>query len=63
MTAASKNFYINKLDNIVDKYNNVYHGTIKIKPADVNSSEHFEFDVENYDKDPKIELGDHFKIS
>ena len=62
MTAASKNVYIHKLDNIVDKYNNVYLRTIKIKPADVNSSEYFEFDVENYDKDPKIEFGDHFKI-
>ena len=28
--------YINKLDEIVDKYNNTYHSTIKMKPVDVN---------------------------
>ena len=32
MTAISKNVYINKLDHIVDEYNNTYHKTIKIKP-------------------------------
>ena len=30
--------YIAKLDNIVNKYNNTYHSTIKIKPVDVNSN-------------------------
>ena len=38
MTSVSKNVYIDKLDNIVNKYNNTYHITIKIKPADVKSS-------------------------
>ena len=28
MTAISKNVYINKLDDIVNEYNNTYHGTI-----------------------------------
>ena len=32
MTAISKNVYIDKLDNIVDEYNNKYHKTIKMKP-------------------------------
>ena len=27
--------YIDKLDDIVNKYNNTYHRTIKLKPADV----------------------------
>ena len=31
----SKNVSIDKLDDIVNKYNNTYHSTIKIKPADV----------------------------
>ena len=35
MTSVSKNMYINKLDDIVDEYNNTYHRTIKMKPADV----------------------------
>ena len=29
MTSMSKNVYIDKLDDIVNKYNNTYHGTIK----------------------------------
>ena len=36
MTSVSKNVYINKLDGIVNEYNNTYHSTIKIKPVDVN---------------------------
>ena len=29
--------YIDKLDDIVNKYNNKYHKTIKMKPVDVKS--------------------------
>ena len=32
LTSISKNVYINKLDNIVNKHNNTYHKTIKMKP-------------------------------
>ena len=35
MTSVSKNVYIDKLDYIVDKYNNTYHSTLKMKPVDV----------------------------
>ena len=35
MTSVLKNVYIDKLDGIVNKYNNIYHGTIKMKPVDV----------------------------
>ena len=38
MTSISKNVYINKLDNIVNKCNNTYHRTIKMKPVDVKSN-------------------------
>ena len=31
MTSASKNVYADKLDDIVNKYNNTYHSTIKMK--------------------------------
>ena len=34
MTSISKNVYIDKLDNIVNKYNYTYHNTIKMKPVD-----------------------------
>ena len=37
MTSVSKNVYIDKLDDIVNEYNNTYHRTIKIKPADVDN--------------------------
>ena len=35
MTAISKNVYIDVLDNIVNKYNNTVHKTIKMKPINV----------------------------
>ena len=38
MTSVSRNLPTNKLDNIVFKYNNTRHKTIKIKPIDVKSS-------------------------
>ena len=37
ITSISKHVYMDKLDDIVDKYNNKYHNTIKTKPIDVNS--------------------------
>ena len=38
MTSISKNVYIDKLDDIVDEYNNTYHTTIKMKPIDVKEN-------------------------
>ena len=35
MTSMLRNVYIAKLDDIVNKYNNTYHRTIKMKPVDV----------------------------
>ena len=35
LTSISKNVYIDKLDDIINKYNNTYHSTIKMKPIDV----------------------------
>ena len=34
MTSVSKIVYIDKLDDIVNKYNNIYNSTIKMKPVD-----------------------------
>ena len=36
MTSISKNVYIDKLDDIVNEYNNTYHRTIKMKPVILN---------------------------
>ena len=35
MTSISKNVYIDKLDDMVNEYNNIYHRTIQMKPIEV----------------------------
>ena len=62
MTSASKNVYINKLDDIVDEYNNTYHRTIKMKPVDVKDNTYIDFEKEVNNKDPKFKIGDHVRI-
>ena len=52
MTSISKNVYIDKLDEIVNKYNNTYHRTIKMKPVDVKSNIYIDFKKENNRKVP-----------
>ena len=58
MTSVSKNVYIDKLDNIVHEYNNTYHRTIKMKSADVRSSNYIECNPNCNYKDPKFQVGD-----
>ena len=49
MASISKNLYIDKLDNMVNKYNNTYHSTIKMKPVGGNSNSYIDFGMENTD--------------
>ena len=63
MTSISKNVYINKLDDIVDWYFNIYHRTIKMKPTDVKDNTYIAFEKEVNDKDPKFKVGDYVRIS
>ena len=63
MTSISKNVYIDKLDNMVDKYNNTYHTTIKMKPIDVKDNTYLNVDKEINNKDPKFKVGDRLRIS
>ena len=63
MTSISKNVYIDKLDDIVDEYNNTYHRTIKMKPADVKDNTYIDFENEVNDKVPKFKVGDHVRTS
>ena len=63
MTAISKNVYLDVLNDIVDKYNNTYHGTIKMKPIDFKSDSFAEYNEESNEKDPKFKVGDHVRIS
>ena len=46
MTSISKNVYIEKLHDIIDKFNNTYHSIMKMKSADVKSSTYIDFNVE-----------------
>ena len=42
ITSVSKNMYINKLDDIVNKCNNTYHSMIKMKSIEVKSNIYFD---------------------
>ena len=63
MTSISKNVYIDKLDDMVNEYNNTYHTTIKMKPSDVKDNTYINTDKEINNKDPKFKVGDHVRIS
>ena len=63
MTLISKNVYIDKLDEIVNKHNNKYHIIIKIKFVHVNSRTNIDFNKENNKEDPKFKVGDNVRIS
>ena len=55
--------YIDKLDDIVDEYNNTYHNTIKMKAIHVKDNTYINTDKEINDKGPKFKVGDHVRIS
>ena len=63
MTSTSKNLYIDKLDDIVNEYNNTYRTAIKMKPTDVKDNKYINTDKETNDKDPKFKVGDRVRIS
>ena len=63
MTSISKNVYIDKLDDIIKKYNNTYHKSIKMKPVDVKDNTYIGFKEEVNDKNPKFKVGEHVRIS
>ena len=62
MTLISKKCYIDKLNNIVNKYNNTYHRTIKVKPVDVKSNTYIYSSKEINNKNPKFKIADIVKI-
>ena len=63
MTSISKNVYIDKLDDIVDEYNNTYQTTIKMKPIAVKDNTYINTNKETNNKYPKFKVGDHVRIS
>ena len=63
MTAVSKNVYFDVFDDIVNKYNNTVHRTVKMKPTDVTSDSYIEYNEDSNKNEPKYKVGDHVRIS
>ena len=63
MTSISKNVYINKIDDIVNEYNNTYHTTIKMEPIDVKNNTYINTSKKINYKDPKFKVVDRVRIS
>ena len=59
----SKNAYIDKLDDVFNKYNNTVHTTIKMKPIYIKDNSYIDFTKEVNDKESKFKVGDHVRIS
>ena len=62
MTGTGKNVYYDVLDDIVNKYNNTKHSTIKMKPIDVKNNKRVYIDEHN-EKDISFKVGDRVRIS
>ena len=63
MTSISKNVCIDKLNDIVNEYNNTYRRRIKMKPIDVKDNTYINIDKEVNYKGPKFKVGDYVRIS
>ena len=63
MTTTGENVYFNDLDDIVKKYSNTVHSSIKMKPKDVADDSFVEYSEETNEKDPKFKVGDNVRIS
>ena len=63
MTSISKNVYIDKLDDIVNEYNNRYHRTSKMKLVDVKENTYIDSTELHSNKDPKFKVGGLVRIS
>ena len=50
------------LNNSVDKYNNTYQRTIKIKQVDVKPDSYAEYSALSNEKDPKFKVGDYLRF-
>ena len=63
MTATGKNVYYDVLDDVVNKYNNTKHSTIKMKPIDVKGNNKRVYIDERNEKDSRFKVGDRVRIS
>lgn len=62
MTVVSKSVYIDRLNEIVDIYNNAYYRTIKMKPAGVIVDTYINYVYEHKKTDPKFKVGNHVRV-
>ena len=63
MISILKNVFIDQWNGIVNKYNNTYHSTIKMKPVDVKSSTYIDSSKEINNKNPQFKIRDIVRIS
>ena len=63
MAAVSKNVYFDELGDIVNKYNNTVHRTIKMKSTDLTSDSYSEYNEDSNVTKPKFQVGDQVRIS
>ena len=62
MAAVSKNVYFDVLDDIVNKYNNMVHRSIKVKPVDAASDAYAEYNEDSNVIKANFKVGDLVKI-
>ena len=63
LRSISTNMYIDKLDDIVNRFNNTYHSTNKKKPVNVVPSTSIDSSKEINNEDPKFKIGGTVRIS
>ena len=63
MTAIGKNVYYDVSDDVVNKYNNTKHSTIKMKPIDVGNNNKRVYIHEHNKIDSKFKVDDRVRIS
>ena len=63
MSSISKKLYIDELLDMVKKYNNTFHITIKMNPVDIKEKTYINFNKGNNYKDLKCKVVDYVRIS
>ena len=63
MTATDKKVYYDVLDDVVNKYTNTKHSTIKMKPIDVGDNNKRVYIDEHIERNSRFKVGDRVRIS
>ena len=62
MITVSENVSFDVLDDIAKNYNNMYHKTIKMKPAGFKSNSYAEYSIDSNEQDTNLKVGNHVRI-